>query len=174
MPTKMIDQKTRIDEIDIKIIKCLLKNSRMSFADIAEECKVSVLTIKNRFSQLKRAGVIKGSSVILNMGSFGIEGVATFLIIVNNKQVNQFIKNLQSLTEQKSFNPVCYPVKFNERYNIVWSVPVKNIGEIQKLREKLKNQPGVRNIEINLCSTMKNFPQNLNLLPITQQVKNYG
>lgn len=162
----MADGKTRIDEKDITIIMCLLKNSRTSFREIAEECKVSTLTIKNRYNRLKKAGIIKGSTVIVNLWEFGIEAMLVSLITVGRWQVKQSIKNLQGSLEDKTRNIICYPIKFNERYNIVFTVPVKSIAEIQEVREMLKKQPQVMNIETNIWTTAKNFPHNLDLQPV--------
>lgn len=158
-------RKKNIDETDIKIIKRLLKNSRTSFAEIAEECKVSTLTIKNRYNRLKKMGIIKGSTVIANFRSFGIESFAVALVVFDNRNVNQSIKNLQSSIKGKHSILSWNPTKFNERYDVVLYALTKSISEVQKIKETLKKQPSVVNVEMNIQTSIKNFPQNLDLQP---------
>ncbi|MGB8781198.1 MAG: winged helix-turn-helix transcriptional regulator, partial [Candidatus Bathyarchaeia archaeon] len=58
--------KTKIDEIDVNVIRALQEDARTNFADIAKGCKVSVDTISKRFGRLRRAGVVRGTTILLN------------------------------------------------------------------------------------------------------------
>jgi DNA-binding Lrp family transcriptional regulator len=49
-----------LDEIDIAIIKSLLKNGRKSFRQISRETKITTPTVKARFERLVNVGFIKG------------------------------------------------------------------------------------------------------------------
>ena len=49
-----------LDEIDIAIIKSLLKDGRKSFRQISRETKISTPTVKARFERLVNVGFIKG------------------------------------------------------------------------------------------------------------------
>ncbi len=57
----------------------------------------------------------------------------------------------------------CQPVEFNERYNVVLSLPLKSSNDILKIRERIKSQSNVINIEMNTVSSMKIFPENISL-----------
>ena len=59
----------KLDEIDIKILKALLKDARCSFADIAKDCNVSITAIAQRFKKMKRTGIITGTILILGKKS---------------------------------------------------------------------------------------------------------
>ena len=50
----------QLDEIDIKIIKSLLKDGRKSFRQISRETKITTPTVKARFKRLVNIGFIKG------------------------------------------------------------------------------------------------------------------
>jgi DNA-binding Lrp family transcriptional regulator len=157
-------RKKGIDEIDIKIIKRLLRNSRTSFAEIAEECNVSTLTIKNRYNRLKKTGIIKGSTVIATEeGIHGVEGILDSGIMVNNQRVDQFIKHVESLFQNK--NHWCLPIKLNQRYNVSVTVLAKSIREIQEIKDALMQHPDVISTEITIWTAIKNIPQNLDLKP---------
>ena len=158
-------RKKRIDEIDIKIIKRLLRNSRTSFAEIAEECNVSTLTIRNRYNRLKKAGIIKGSTVIATEeGIRGVEGIVDSGIMVNNQRVDQFIKHVQSLFQNKIH--WCLPIKFNQRYNVSVTVLAKGIREVQEIKDALVQHPDVISIDVSIWTAIRNMPQNLNLKPL--------
>jgi DNA-binding Lrp family transcriptional regulator len=163
---KAVPRKKGIDITDIKILKRLLRNSRTSFAEIAEECKVSTLTIKKRYDRLKKAGIIKGSLAIVNQSSaFGIEAIVDSLVTVNPQRVNQFIRDIQDLFQDRS-SLTCLPIKFNENYNVSVSALVRSIDKIQEIREKLKQHPDVVHIETNIWTYIKIIPQNLDLQPL--------
>ena len=50
---------TKLDNIDVAIIKSLMQDGRKSFRQIAREIKVSTPTVEARFSRLKGVGIIK-------------------------------------------------------------------------------------------------------------------
>ena len=49
-----------LDDIDIKIIKLLVKDGRKSFRQISRETKITTPTVKARFDRLINIGFIKG------------------------------------------------------------------------------------------------------------------
>jgi len=55
---KQIEQ-TLVDEIDKKILKKLLTDSRFSYRQIARELKLSVGTVLKRIKRLEKGGIIK-------------------------------------------------------------------------------------------------------------------
>ena len=156
--------KSELDTIDRTIIKTLLKNSRTKFAEIANQCKLSPLTIKNRYKRLEKEGVIKGSTLLLNLWHFGDNLEIIFLITVPDELALTISKKLRDLLADKQ-NVFCQPVEFNERYNIVLSLPLKSQTEISKIKELIKQQPSVINIEMNIVSKCSIRPENLDLLP---------
>lgn len=153
----------KLSVIDRVIIKSLLTNSRMPFAEIAEKCNVSTLTIKKRYERLKQIGVIMGSTVITNLCALGTESFAIFLITVPENQADVSSKKISTLLQDRS-GVFCTPVEFNERYNIVLSLPFETQSDFIKVRGLLRQQPNIINIEVNHVSKMQQFPENLDLL----------
>lgn len=153
--------KQPIDDVDKKIIKALLKNSRKSFAEIANDCCLSTLTIKNRYARLKKEGIIRGSTILLNLSAFSYEVFAIYLVKVPNN-VDFYREKLNEIfaNRQEAF---CQKVDFNERYNIVISFALKDIIELQKVKEFIRSQNFVLNVEVNLVSCNRIIPENLSL-----------
>ena len=169
---KVIDK--AIDEIDVIIIKRLLKNSRTSFAEIAKECKVSTLTIKNRYSSLKRARIVKGSTVIATEeGIHGVEGIVDSGIMVSSQEVESFVKYVHNLFQNKKVY-WCFPVKLNRGYNVSVTVLARSIREIQQIKDALMRHPAVVSISIAIWTAIRNIPQNLDPKPTSKLGDKYG
>ena len=152
-----MDSEKRIDELDIKIIKELLKNSRKSFSKIARECKVSTATVNNRFSELKEAGIILGSTVLVDRANFGVECDGFFLIDVNPDKLDEFIRDAKDMMGDFFVSPE----KLNEKCNVsAWS-PIKNIKGMERVKESLKQHSAVIDVKTNIWTYMKVYPDNL-------------
>ncbi|MEM2975618.1 MAG: Lrp/AsnC family transcriptional regulator [Candidatus Bathyarchaeia archaeon] len=62
-----------LDETDVKILKTLLLNARLSNRQIAKKIGVSVGTVLSRIKLLEKAGIIKGYSAIIDHEKLGYE-----------------------------------------------------------------------------------------------------
>jgi Lrp/AsnC family transcriptional regulator for asnA, asnC and gidA len=146
----------KVDEIDVSIIRALQEDARTNFADIAKSCKVSVDTISKRFGRLVRAGIVKGTTILLNPKSFGCDCVASFGIRVEYPHVEdvvEFIKGMAGVV-------FCSPS--TGRHNIFAIAVLENVGKLGQLKESFQGHPMVREVatsiwidEILLCP--KNF-----------------
>jgi len=78
-----------VDEIDIKILKELVADARVSYNELARRIGVSVGTIVNRIQQLEKRGVIKGYSAILDAEKMGYYLAAIIEIIVSKGKFHE-------------------------------------------------------------------------------------
>jgi len=62
-----------IDELNKKILNCVLENARLSYRQIAKKLKISPATVLNRIKVLEKEGIIKGYSAILNYEKLGFD-----------------------------------------------------------------------------------------------------
>ncbi|MGD6933098.1 MAG: Lrp/AsnC family transcriptional regulator [Candidatus Bathyarchaeia archaeon] len=60
-----------IDSIDVKILYALIKNARTKVKNIAKECNISPTAITKRIERLKKAGVITGAVLLIDMSKVG-------------------------------------------------------------------------------------------------------
>ena len=58
----------KLDDIDIALLKSLIKDGRKSFNEVAREIKTSAPTVKARYDRLVNAGLIKAVSLDLDLG----------------------------------------------------------------------------------------------------------
>jgi DNA-binding Lrp family transcriptional regulator len=63
----------RLDETDVKILKALVLDARLSSRQIAKQCAISVGTALARTRKMEEEGVIKGYSVLLDQEKLGYE-----------------------------------------------------------------------------------------------------
>jgi len=76
-----------LDEIDIKIISLLQKDSRLSFNRIAKELGISVGTAYNRIRGLEEKGVLRGYTAIVDPVKVGYQLTAIILIQAEGKHL---------------------------------------------------------------------------------------
>ncbi|RLG97361.1 AsnC family transcriptional regulator [Candidatus Bathyarchaeota archaeon] len=62
-----------LDELDIKILRELLKNARLSYRAIADKVGVAIGTVISRIKKMEKGNVIMGYSAILNHEELGYE-----------------------------------------------------------------------------------------------------
>ena len=55
-----------LDELDQKIIRLLIENSRISYSDIGEETGISRVAVKARIQALEKQGIIEEYTTIIN------------------------------------------------------------------------------------------------------------
>jgi DNA-binding Lrp family transcriptional regulator len=147
----------KLDQLDIKIIKDLLKNSRKSFSQIAKECKVTTATVNNRFKELKEAGIIEGSTAIVDLANLDVECDSYILININPSQLKEFIRDAKTMFGEFFVTHQ----KLNDKYNVrAWS-PIKNIKDLEEAKGNLKQHSAVIDISTNIWTYMKVMPDNL-------------
>jgi DNA-binding Lrp family transcriptional regulator len=61
----------RLDDIDRRIVACLLENARASFAQIGDEIGLSAPAVKRRVDRLRHDGVITGYAAVVDPSALG-------------------------------------------------------------------------------------------------------
>ena len=62
-----------LDEIDVKILKILTADSRLSSRQIAKQCNVSIGTVLSRMKKMENEGVVKAYTALLDHEKLGYE-----------------------------------------------------------------------------------------------------
>lgn len=142
----------RVDEIDVNIIRALQKDARVNFADIARECDVSTDTISKRFRKMKRTGIIRGTTILLNPKSFGYECVASLSVGVSYPHVKEVVELIQRVPE------IVFCTTSMGRHDIFCIAVLRNVGRLSQVKDLIKGHPVVREVttsiwvdEILLC-----------------------
>jgi len=88
-----------LDEIDRNILRILQENARTSYREIQDKLGISIGTIHNRISKLKKNGVIEGYTLRLNNEKLGYK--LTFLIRINcdGKFTEEILNEIKDIPE---------------------------------------------------------------------------
>lgn len=130
----------RVDEIDVNIIRALQKDARVNFVDIAKNCDVSTDTISKRFRKMKAAGVIRGTTILLNPKSFGYDCVASIGIDVNYPHLKEVIELIQRLPE------IVFCTTSMGKHDIFCIAVLRNVGRLSQVKDLIKGHPVVREV----------------------------
>jgi DNA-binding Lrp family transcriptional regulator len=74
---------TKLDNIDIAIVKSLLQDGRKSFRQIAREIRVSTPTVEARLSRMRGVGIIKNIQPIFDVEKIDSQMSALIFIKTN-------------------------------------------------------------------------------------------
>lgn len=139
-----------VDEVDIKILKTLMKDPRTSFAKIAKSCQLSTNTIRTRFARLKKIGVITGSILQINPNSLGYNYNGVIHIQTDYNEGEDFFEFLGKIPGLVvSFRQLG---KFN-----IWSFfALRSYTQLDEVIQHIKLHPHVLKINLSLLVDVKN------------------
>ena len=155
----------KIDEIDAKILKILLAESRTSFTDIAKECKITVTAVRMRYKQLWKKGVINGENMLVNPHSLGYRHIVDLLImddVENEKEAAKFIESKPYISEVVS--------PFG-KYNFLGKVALRNLNRLHDIIEELESNINIKHVDALIWAEAVNveYPQNLIIKPLNRE-----
>jgi DNA-binding Lrp family transcriptional regulator len=128
----------KFDETDIRVIRSLQRDARTNFANIAGECEVSVDTIIKRFQRLKKTGVVKGTTILLDPRHLSLECVASLEIGVDPKRVDEVMDSLRGEPG------VIFCTPSVGMQNVFAIVALGNVNELNALIERTKAHTDVK------------------------------
>lgn len=83
--------KFKLDNVDHQILDMLIDNSRVPFTDIAKKHNVSAGTIHVRVKKMEEAGIITGSTLIVDYKKLGYSFIAYVGIYLNKTSQTKFV-----------------------------------------------------------------------------------
>ncbi|MGD0646247.1 MAG: Lrp/AsnC family transcriptional regulator [Candidatus Bathyarchaeia archaeon] len=160
----MIDE-TKIDEIDAKILKMLLAESRTSFTDIAEECKITVTSVRMRYKRLWKDGVVNGEEMLVNPHCLGYRHIIDLGImnaVENEKEVAKFLESKPYISD------VVGPLG---KYNFLGKVALRDLNMLGETIEDLESNHKIKHVDALIWAEAANieYPQNLIIKPLDRE-----
>lgn len=99
-------KREKTDDVDIKILRNLANNAKISTTDIAKNLNLSAVTVKNRISRLTRVGIIQGYRYLADLNKHGFKLYKTDINLIDysKKQpiIDYITKNPHLLVLTKS------------------------------------------------------------------------
>lgn len=129
-----------MDEIDLAIIRSLMKNSRITISQMSKEIEVPDATISNRLKKLEK-DIIKRYTMIPNWEKLGLE-ITSIIIIQTESGKHEDVKDMLSQLREVS---EVYSV--SGEYDLLIKVWVKSINKLNKLiNKKIRSIDGVEDL----------------------------
>jgi len=129
-----------MDDVDLDILRSLIKNSRITISQMSKEIDVPDATISNRLKKLE-TDVIKRYTMILDWEKVGLE-ITSIIIIQTESEKHESVKEELSMLEEVS---EVYSV--SGEYDILIKVWVTGIEELnQLLNSKIRSVDGVEDL----------------------------
>ena len=142
----------RFDEVDINILRNLQRDARTNFADIAKECGVSVDTIIKRFQRMKRNGIVKGTTILLDPRHLGFGCLASLELGIEPLHVPEVVEQMR----RQQGVAFCSPSV--GAYNVFAVAILMSLDELNSLKDTIKSINWVREVktsiwvdEVQLC-----------------------
>jgi Lrp/AsnC family transcriptional regulator for asnA, asnC and gidA len=132
-----LENRPKIDKIDIIILKALLKDARTPYVNIAKKCGISSNSIKFRVDRLKMDGIITGSITQVNPKALGYNYIAFIPIqACANKisSVHEFLKKTPNMVTV---------LKEIGAYNLNVVVALEQIEQINEVIGYIRTNPNV-------------------------------
>ena len=146
------------DALDFKIVRMLQKDARISFVDIAKELKVSPGLVQARFNKMKKAGLIKGSTLILNSALMPIKNFSIGIRALDS-ELEEVVKYLNGLEIDEVL--VLSWITFG-LYNISALIISKDVFQVHRLKQLIQKHPAVKDVVISINNTVY-YSENVDL-----------
>jgi len=129
-----------MDDLDMDILRSLIKNSRITLSQMSKEIDAPDATISNRLKKLEN-DVIKRYTIILDWEKIGLD-ITTIIIIQTESEKHESVKEELSKLEEVS---EVYSV--SGEYDILIKVWVRDIEELNQLMNtKIRSIEGVEDL----------------------------
>jgi len=132
-----------MDKLDKLILSELCKNAQMSFVKIAKKFGTSPYTIRNRYEKMKKEGIIEGCIVGIDLSKLGYEGKALLFVTLSPEQ-----DKLVTASEILKIRNVFSVIELVGPFDILAIAAVKDLDDIRKIINEVKNLPDVQRVEI--------------------------
>tara|TARA_B110000259_G_scaffold159410_1_gene182404 strand:+ start:120 stop:605 length:486 start_codon:yes stop_codon:yes gene_type:complete len=137
-----MQSKFKLDEIDHQILDMLIENTRVPFTDIAKKLLISAGTVHVRVKKMEDAGLIKGSSLILDYNKLGYSFIAYVGIYLENTSQVQFV--VERINEIPN---VTVAHITTGKFNIYAKIRAKDTSDAKDIIFKLDGIEGVHRTE---------------------------
>ncbi len=136
-----------LDKTDVKILKTLLSDARLSSRQIAKQCGVSIGTVLSRVKKMKKEGIIKGYSALLDQEKLGYELTVVSEITVSKGRLLEMENEIARLPN------VCCVYDVTGLIDAIIVAKFKNREELGKFTKRLLALPYVERTNTHVVLT---------------------
>jgi len=113
-----------LDETDVKILKALTTDARLSSRQISKQCNVSIGTVLSRIKKMEQEGIIKGYSILPDHEKLGYELTVVTEITVSKGRLLEMeseiarLPNVCSVYDVTGLTDAVIIAKFKDREDL--------------------------------------------------------
>jgi len=147
-----------MDNIDIKILKLLQQNARVTASEISNRINLSIPAVSDRLKKLDATGIIEKYTVILSAKKLNKRlMVIMFVSLESPKFIDTFVNIIQIDNEIVE----CHYLAGD--YDYALKIITESTASLEKILNRIKSIPGVQKTKTNVSlSTIKN---NYSIIP---------
>lgn len=136
----------QLDDIDLRIVRTLQEDGRISYSDISKAVGVSAGTVRNRINQMRSSGILS-VNVWLDPKLSGLSIHATLLLKVRPGHLMEAADALAGLEETG------YVATLVGTYDAIADVSCRDIAHLHRLiHDKIQKIDGVVDVTTNLVT----------------------
>lgn len=141
-----------MDNIDIRILKLLQQNSRITVSEISNKINLSIPAVSDRLKKLEASGIIERYTTILSSKKLNKHlMVIMFVSLESPKYTDTFVNIIQKDNEIVE----CYYLAGDYDYSL--KIITENTETLEKILNRIKSISGVQKTKTTVClSTIKN------------------
>lgn len=142
-----------ISEIDMKILKLLSKNARLTYKELAEMLGTTRQRVSRRMDRLEKSGIVRKYTVIPDYEALGYSHLVLGITLGPSVDIDEVIEKLRQIEE----------VKVIERalgtHNLVLHIiGPKDMRELEKIISRIsKNIHGLEKMDITFVTEIVKF-----------------
>lgn len=133
--------KSKLDEIDLAILKHLRKNSRMRLVEMSYKMRVSDATLQSRIKRLQKRGIIKKFTITVDPAAIGFTVAAIMLVQIDADKQDTAKKALSKVPEISEIYGVL------GEYDLcikVWSKSLEELNDL--INDKIRSIEGIEDL----------------------------
>ena len=120
-----------IDSLNVKILKCLQLNARLTNAEIGRQVGISSPAVSERIKKMEDVGIIEGYKTIVSPFEIGYQLKAIITLRAFMGKLKPFLEKVKTYDEVIN----CYRITGDE--NIVMEVVLKNQKHLESFIDQL-------------------------------------
>jgi len=142
-----------LDETDVRILKVLTVDARLSSRQIAKQCNISIGTVLSRIKKMESEGVIKAYTALLNHEKLGYELTVVTEITVSKGRLLEIENEIAGLPN------VCCVYDLTGLADAAIIAKFKNREELSRFTKRLLSLPHVErtNTHVVLTTVKEDF-----------------
>lgn len=141
-------QRSLLDELDKRLVTILQDDARASASEISRKTGYNENTIRYRIERLKKTGVIKEFTALLNPRMIGLPIASIMMITTEPNQLKEAFEALAKLEETKHI------LQATGKHDLIVVAHYTDMEAMNTASQRIKSLPGVKEAEIHLATGM--------------------